>query len=186
MINYEIIAESVKHYSKYNFKQIETPWFISSIADDITRPAISIPYIVNGVQRLPGSGEQSFLELMLEGKLPPGCYQTVTPCFRNEQVDLLHKNYFLKNELIITDLTIPHPLHRIILPARHFFYKYLGNKIEQVKTDSGWDLMYNDIELGSYGYKEHGHLKWYYGTGVAEPRLSTVINIYGISQNKNT
>lgn len=185
MINYEIISESVKHYSKYGFRQIETPWFISSIADDITRPITSTPYIVNGVQRLPGSGEQSFLELMLEGNLPPGCYQTITPCFRNEQIDLLHKNYFLKNELIITDLTIDKPLLRLTGLAKRFFHKYL-DATTHIKTDDGWDLTYNGIELGSYGYKEHGNLKWFYGTGVAEPRLSTVMNIYGISQNKNT
>jgi len=34
---------------------------------------------------------------------------------------------------------------------------------------------YNGVELGSYGIRECKFLKWIYGTGCAEPRLSQVI-----------
>lgn len=185
MINYNILASSIDHYNNYNFKRIEVPWLVSHLSDDITRPDSAIPYIVNNTKRLPASGEQSFINLLLKEQLPPGCYQTITPCFRNDEYDMIHTKYFLKNELIITDLQLSAPIFRLLIVAQRFFEKYLGvNTITRVKTKDGWDLMYNDIELGSYGYKEYGHLKWYYGTGVAEPRLSNTIKIWDITNKK--
>ena len=44
-----------------------------------------------------------------------------------------------------------------------------------------YDLVYRGIELGSYGIRKCSFLTWIYGTGVAEPRLSQVIEMYGIS-----
>ena len=53
------------------------------------------------------SAEQSFLELFLNKKIEYGRYCGITPCFRDETVDYLHNNFFMKVELIDTlDTTI--------------------------------------------------------------------------------
>lgn len=60
------------------------------------------------------------------------------------------------------------------------------NKIvTHVDTDDSYmypnyDLVYRGIELGSYGIRQCGFLTWIYGTGVAEPRLSRTMEMYGI------
>jgi hypothetical protein len=43
-----------------------------------------------------------------------------------------------------------------------------------------YDLVYRGIELGSYGVRKCGFLTWIYGTGVAEPRLSRIMEKHGI------
>lgn len=183
MINYQIIADSVAFYINQGFSYMETPWLIDKAADDATRLPHGTIYEVNGNKRLPASGEQSFINMMLLGQLPTGKYVTVTPCFRDDDVDLIHKKWFLKTELIITDLSAFYPNLKCMVAAKNFFSKQgiPYNDIETVKTKNGHDLIYKDIELGSYGYREYGNLKWVYGTGVAEPRFSTTLEIYGLS-----
>lgn len=44
-----------------------------------------------------------------------------------------------------------------------------------------YDLVYRGIELGSYGIRRCQFLSWIYGTGVAEPRLTRTLEIYGIA-----
>ena len=50
-------------------------------------------------------------------------------------------------------------------------------KIDIVKTEQGFDLEYNGIELGSYGIRSCEYLDWIYATGLAEPRMSMVKNM---------
>lgn len=57
--------------------------------------------------------------------------------------------------------------------------------VENVDTSSSfqypqYDLMYRDVELGSYGIRKCDFLTWVYGTGVAEPRLTRTLKKYGI------
>lgn len=160
---------------------------------------------------LVASGEQSFLYLYNKGFLPKGKFQTITPCFRNDTFDSLHTKYFIKNELIITDEVCNIQLVFIVNAARDFFRKYccrpkkddgyvssLGEKDDVYIIDSNgccleeieikdsykyhsYDLVYRGIELGSYGIHKCDYLEWIYGTGVAEPRLSRVMEMYGIS-----
>lgn len=57
--------------------------------------------------------------------------------------------------------------------------------VENVDTSSTflypqYDLMYRDVELGSYGIRRCDFLTWIYGTGVAEPRLTRTLKKYGI------
>jgi hypothetical protein len=56
-------------------------------------------------------------------------------------------------------------------------YNDLNNEIKIVKTNIGYDLELNNIELGSYGVRKYGQLHWVYGTGLAEPRFSKVCEI---------
>jgi hypothetical protein len=179
MINYRIIQESIEFYEKENYVRIDSPWTVSPYIDDLTRPKDKSPFQLNvNNKRLVASGEQSFLYLYLKGFLPKGKFQTVTPCFRNESVDYLHMQYFMKNELIKTDIVNEKELHGLIATCFNFYQPHFKKELKIVKTDIGYDIMIDDYELGSYGIRESDFLKWIYGTGCAEPRLSTLIEKY--------
>jgi hypothetical protein len=46
------------------------------------------------------------------------------------------------------------------------------------RSDESYDIECNGVELGSYGVRHFENIDWIYGTGLAEPRLSTVMNKY--------
>jgi aspartyl-tRNA synthetase len=78
----------------------------------------------------------------------------------------------------------------IINDAKYFFehYDFLNRSqilntekirtTKVVKTDFGFDIELNGIELGSYGIRrnQENKLLWIHGTGLAEPRFSNVVN----------
>lgn len=97
-----------------------------------------------------------------------------------ESFDYSHTKYFIKNELIKTDVVNEIELEKIIDKCLIFYKKYIPEVIVS-KTEIGFDIEYNGQELGSYGIRECEYLKWIYATGCAEPRLSKIINLYGIS-----
>lgn len=195
MINYQNLADSNTYYTDKGYTRIEAPWWVSEDIMNITKPDGHLYYIPTNQKCLVASGEQSFLYMANKGRLPSGKYQTITPCFRNESIGRLHKKCFIKNELIITDIKID-SLSTIIADA-FFFFK---NKIEQEKlpldllqvTVDGeimpldyieiakpsiiYDITYDGVEIGSYGYRECEFLKWVFGTGCAEPRLSRALH----------
>ena len=181
MINYKILDESVKYYESCGFSRIESPWTVSEFVDNITKPADKLSFqLKHNNKCLVASGEQSFLYLYLKEFLPKGQFQTVTPCFRFESFDFLHTKYFMKNELIKTDVVNNDELVRITETSLKFFRQYIP-RAKCVQTVEGFDIMYGDYELGSYGIRECEFLKWIYGTGCAEPRLSNLMKANGIS-----
>lgn len=177
MINYQIIYDAVEHYKRLGYNYIEVPWLVSKESLDVTRPP-EARYFSTFKGELVASGEQSFIEIRKD--LCPGRkYQCVTPCFRDEKCDELHKPWFIKCELIL-------PLWKgddadkavdVVLKEAYSLFKryasYEGSPV-MVKTDIGFDINMLGIEVGSYGYREHDGFRWVYGTGVAEPRLSYV------------
>lgn len=183
MINYNLIDQSIQFYQKNHFDRIESPWTVSVEIDDLTRPKDKIPFeLKHNNKRLVASGEQSFLYLYLKDFLPKGQFQTITPCFRYEEFDFLHTKYFIKNELIKTDKVDDYECEKMIDMAFNFFSSYFEkSKLSITKADTGFDIEVNGYELGSYGIRESKFLKWIYGTGCAEPRLSKLIGLYGIS-----
>lgn len=180
MINYQNLADSVEFYKNCGYVPIEVPWTVSEYVDNITKPADRIHYqLKHNNKCLIASGEQGFLYLYLKDYLPLGKFQTITPCFRDEPYDLYHEKCFIKNELIITDDTSDKMLNKIIDDARVFFAKIIGCPIEEldiINTSTDFeislDINFKDVELGSYGIRETEFIKWIYGTGCAEPRLS--------------
>lgn len=184
MIDYKILADSTEYYQALGFTRIEAPWTVSEATSEITRPQQSIDYmLMHNRKVLVGSGEQSFLYLMTKGYLVPGKYQTVTPCFRDEQFDLMHSKYFMKNELIITDDVSRESLSDVIHKSLGFFAKYIPIQYLTIAeysdtTDIECVIGYTNYELGSYGIRHESHLEWVFATGCAEPRLSTVIKMY--------
>jgi len=176
MISYERLVEAKKHYSECGYKYIEVPWEVEHKVEKITKPKNLKSYKLNS-GRLVASGEQGFLQLMKDGTLPTGSFQCITPCFRDEVVDAIHAPYFMKLELIKTINPSRLTLNNIIEDAQKFFSRYVECKV----VETG-DFMYDivsektNIELGSYGLRQHNLVgNWVYGTGLAEPRLSYVI-----------
>lgn len=175
MINYGLIDESITYFTSVGFQRIEVPWTVSEPTSAITRPKGAVPFmLMHNAKCLVGSAEQSFLYLYLKEYLPLGRFQAVTPCFRDDGFDFSHTKYFIKNEVIITDNINTNELDGLVDSALIFFSKYLQNA-EAIKTDDGYDIVSGDLELGSYGIRHCGWLDWIYGTGCAEPRLSTAI-----------
>lgn len=187
MINYRHLADSIDFYLKKEYQRIETPWWVPREIANVTKPpGVEDYHLPLNDKVLVASGEQSFLNLANKGQLPAGKFQTTTPCFRNETQDLLHRKHFIKNELINTkDITVS-SLDEMIENAREFFSNYIEkDKLEVIKEDSHLSSINYDIvarvkgekiELGSYGIRQCEFLKWVYGTGCAEPRLSLVLN----------
>ena len=182
MIDYQILANAIAFYSQKGFNEISVPWIVSKYISDITMPADRtatfartkcIEY-VDPV--LVGSAEQSFLQLRLDGNLPDGKYQATSPCFRDESDDT-HFPYFMKNELIVirnsgVEDADEFCKEHLLMPAYEFM-RSINSSVYIVQTDAGWDIMKGDLELGSYGYRYHASIGyWFYGTGVALPRIS--------------
>ena len=190
-IDYNLLNESVKYFQNKGFKQIEVPWIVNSNTTKITTDisSVIINYnneITNVNNNLIGSAEQGFLQLIIENKLPFGKYQSISPCFRTEHdgYDNNHFPYFIKNELLIyTDNKyIFTELSYLISDVVNLYNRYLQNV--KRKETFGYnsklqiDLMYNDIELGSYGIREINNEKYIYGTGLALPRFSQALKIF--------
>lgn len=179
MIDYKLLGESIDFYEKEGFARIESPWTVAEYIDTITNPLPDKKLqLKHNNKVLVGSGEQSFLYLYLKGFLPKGRFQTVTPCFRYNEFDETHSKYFMKNELIQTEDVSDYSLKSLTLTALLFFQFYIP-QAELNTTEEGFDISINGIELGSYGIRSTSFLKWIYGTGCAEPRLSNLIKQYG-------
>lgn len=179
MIDFLILNDSINFYEKEGFKRIESPWLVTKSISEITKPSDRIDYVVsynNKEKVLVASGEQSFLYLFIKGHLPSGKYQSSTPCYRQEPFDITHTKYFIKNELIDTENVTEDNLKRIVNTSHKFMKSYIKD-CEIFKTDEGYDIMYKDIELGSYGIRSCSYLKWIYATGIAEPRFSNTIKM---------
>ncbi len=183
MIDYSLIQKSIEYYETTKFIRIESPWTVSEKIDQITKPKEILSFqLKHNNKCLVASGEQSFLYLYLKNFLPKGQFQTVTPCFRFESFDFLHTKYFIKNELIKTDIVNTTELDKIVNICFEFYSKFFDkNKLKVLKTEIGYDIEIEGHELGSYGIRSCDFLTWIYGTGCAEPRTSNLINLYGIS-----
>lgn len=194
MIDYQKIADAVEHYETiHGYRQINVPWIVSDIASDITRPYADSndisgfrPREYNTFSgRLVASGEQSFLDLMLGNSLPKGKYMCVTPCFRDEFTTYLNVEYFIKVELINTATVNLENLWDMTNAAMDYFQMYdpqaeiVENKeYDRLAVGPSYDILSQDgVELGSYGIRKYGDLRWIYGTACAEPRLSRAIKV---------
>jgi seryl-tRNA synthetase len=170
-IDYAILGEALAFYTKRGYRYKEVPWVVSDEATNVTLPSDRIATKVS-YGSLVGSAEQGFIEL-LRRRQPLTRHCAITPCFRDEaEYDDYHHAYFMKCELFDAEAT-PERLEVMIADATAFFSQYLP--IEVVSTDVGYDIMSNDIELGSYGFRKYKNTEFIYGTGCALPRLSTVL-----------
>lgn len=175
-VDYSKIAAAQAYYTAQGYKEIPVPWIISFEPYNATRPPHRKEfYCLDGY--LNASSEQSFLELILQG-VPITKHYCVTPCFRDEPIiDATHHRSFMKLELINTDATQEN-LTSMVQDAVTFFSRYIPVTVVPTNQEqTAFDIVdqQNGVELGSYGIRTYNEHTWIYGTGVALPRLDTVI-----------
>lgn len=178
MINYTRLGLAQTFYKALGYLNINTPWMVTPHAVTATLPPDS-RLIQSNFGCLVGSGEQGFIQMMLDGVLEPGKYQTTTPCFRDEaNQDDLTLPYFMKTELIwyMPEGELQIAYQTVLNNALACFFDISdADEFDAVQTAEGFDLMFAGIELGSYGVRRMGDHVWVYGTGLAEPRFSQVV-----------
>lgn len=183
LINWRLISDATEFYADRQFQLIETPWRVAvSVALETMPPfgrAFTCSSESSGFQVLVGSAEQGFLQIS-DSLVPGKCYQSVSPCFRDERElsDIKFRD-FVKVELISVAPSDPESEARRLASVARSFLKSVGVDVKLQETDIGWDLTLNGIEVGSYGFRTAslpaGKFTWAYGTGCAEPRLSQAI-----------
>ena len=172
MIDYQKLASAIAFYKQAGYSYIDVPWVVDADVALITTEENRL--IKSDFGCLVGSAEQSFLQVIYSDLLPKGKYVACTPCFRPDVNTYLHKQYFMKVELIRTDKVDSDSLQEMINQCFHFYSVYVKCYIKE--TEEGFDIMSDEhIELGSYGIRSSPLVgEWIYGTGCAEPRLSAV------------
>jgi hypothetical protein len=178
-IDYPMLGAAVEFYRSQGYEYREVPWIVGNAAINATLPADCSRYslgvevhggFVYSDRMVVGSAEQSFIAM----GLPPGRYVGVTPCFRVEPTyDVLHQSTFMKVELF--DNRSKPGVGSLVRDAKNFMERYDVNPVI-VQTEIGEDLMLDNIEVGSYGYRNvEGFGCWAYGTGLALPRFSVAM-----------
>lgn len=193
-MNFTYLQRALEFYQQHNYVYMEdAPWVVSKEAALATKPQeaneILLQNPLAGVQKdhrhLVASGEQSFLQMMLDDRQIKRAV-CLTPCYRDEATTNHWKHpYFMKVELIRADDPSPGNLAHMISHAVAFFEQFVRVKVVQTGPDA-FDILEQSlpVELGSYGIREvtfpekyvkDRKFKWIYGTGCAEPRLSSAV-----------
>lgn len=195
--NWSNLADAVQYYTKRGYNYIDVPWWVTREALKITCPPGTSVYSLDVNNKcLIASGEQAFLYMLLKGQLIPYThYQTVTPCFRDDAHDLEHRKNFMKNELFYwcpgTNFVRAAIAQQDMTFSASGFFKLkfdgLQHRLDVQSTDHYGAVKGHSediiavidcagIELGSYGVRYRSSIGyWAYGTGCAEPRLSSTI-----------
>lgn len=178
-INWKLLHEASHYYSSF-FTYQETPYLIPKEYSTYTKPHCDESYILNqGLfktqpHELVGSAEQGFIYLLLQNKLSSDKLYSISPCFRTEEYDNTHQPWFIKLELFhISDKKSD--LEDMINKAMIFFKNYYCPIILEKTADNSFDLLINDIEIGSYGMRKIENTSFIYGTGLALPRFEIAI-----------
>ncbi len=111
---------------------------------------------------------------------------SVGPCFRPQDSEKpYHQGQFFKIELINilspgTDISNKWKVAcNLVETAREVMKREVPSDrlIMIVRTNEGFDLELNGLEIGSYGARSFKGLTWEYGTGLAEPRFTQALNL---------
>lgn len=199
-IDWGLLAKAKDFYSRRGYKYVEVPWIVRQEITELTIPKTALPFAVDNYGDLVGSAEQAFVQMKIDKLISEGKYQTITPCFRDDVVDELHQKHFMKLELI--DFRTKQVSYGEILNDANDFFKLnlgllmpagaeggkikvedVGPRQKDINFYAKWldGFWFNPIELGSYGARKIEHngntYSWNYGTGLAEPRFSSVKNL---------
>jgi seryl-tRNA synthetase len=182
-IDYMILATAMQYYKDKGYEFVEVPWIVSRESHEATASPPDGAFVVDGRGCLVGSAEQGFIEIINQLK-PNKKYASISPCFRkNDNKDYLHQETFMKLELFAYNANYNNYHLTLLFDAERLFLK-LGmqwmNRSKLLKSESLFDknidICYNDVELGSYGYRdiirEGISYRIEYGTGLALPRFS--------------
>jgi hypothetical protein len=169
MIDWQRLSQAMQYWQKIGYRPIEVPWIVPECIAALTHNG-AFTETATGV--LVGSAEQSFLSLQMKEELLPGRYVACSPCFRDDPIDDLHVQQFMKVEIYNTiDVSGP-SLEWLLSHAETLFASWAPNAtFGREITPEGIDITMNGVEIGSYGYREACGIRWLYGTGVAEPRF---------------
>ncbi|QYC52485.1 putative serine tRNA ligase [Salmonella phage SSBI34] len=188
-ISMNSILWAAEYWKKKGFDPCRVPMCVSDKAMSHTAPVegVDFRYKHHDETYFVASAEQSFLQMDIDGEVFPGeMLMALTPCFRSES-DSTHYSIFLKLELFAYARTNDKDSAEMeacewAFMAKDLFYNQLGlndGRLKVIDTDIGFDLMYGDLELGSYGGRISTTGRWYvYGTGIAEPRYSMARDRY--------
>lgn len=178
-----LLHRALDWWQAQQFHYVDLPWVVPKAFSDATRPAFSRD-IATPMGSFVASGEQSFLQLWSEGRLPAGArgYIGWTPCLRDEILDDTHQHGFMKAEWFVpltTEVERDQWWARLdsLLTAQATLFRDLGDPATAVKpvriqTDhEEWDLRLNGLEIGSYGLRYFDEKAYLYGTALALPRF---------------
>lgn len=182
------LARSVQHWEQQGCQFVSLPWLApapylaATKPDFVTAADIGTPHGF-----LLASGEQAFLMLQAEQRLPAGeQFIGWTPCFRDEAVfDQSHHFYFMKAEVfeLATPDSATDKLANMLTRARAFFMSELclagapaSARVEvEYLGPAQQDLLLMGLEVGSYGIRQFNGQTYVYGTACAEPRFSLAL-----------
>jgi seryl-tRNA synthetase len=184
IIDYKLLSKAIKYYKKKGFTQIEVPWRVS--AEAINATFDSNLSFKAGDKFLIGSAEQGFLELILQNNLKNNMLMSISPCFRNDAEDELHQQEFVKLELIylskfnISNTDIEYiAFSNFVIDFITKKLKIQRERIQIVQTFENSiyseDILIDGIEYGSYGIRKFKDYNYIYGTGIALPRASIIL-----------
>ena len=175
-INYTRLAQAQAFYKGRGYQNIETPWLVSPPAVRATVPIPKpIMETVRGV--LVNSGEQGFIQQMMDGELTPGLYQTLTPCFQDDGKG--GAEYFEQIELLCynpSDVRVAY--EQMLNDAMACFFEISDvETFDARQSEDGVEICFNDVLIGMYGIRAMGDThKWVYGTGLVEPRFTLAVH----------
>ena len=145
----------------------------------MTSPTGDVGYafpVNDGSKFLVCSAEQGFVSEALNGKLIAGkSYFSVSPCFRGEELDETHSQWFMKLELFSfwgNEKEARAAVNKMVANVLVLADMQDVYPVSTLYTDIGIDVMVGDIEIGSYGVRLLGGYWCAYGTGLALPRFS--------------
>lgn len=174
---------------------VDLPWVVPAEYTAPTMPADRRD-IVTPRGSFVASGEQSFLQLWAEERLPAGPegYIGWTPCLRDEpQLDQHHQHGFLKAEWFVPfhdraeDGTVMARLMTMLIRQRMVFQRLAAfvmgvrphDAPEPTSLITGIgqvDYELGGLEIGSYGDREFMGRRYLFGTALALPRFQQALD----------
>jgi hypothetical protein len=176
------ITRSVKLWEEAGASFVSLPWTAPRAIIESTRPMWAGKDTQTQHDFLVASGEQSFLWLDEEGRLPENklCVGW-SPCFRDEHnFDDIHNYYFLKAE-VYRRLGEGEDGERVLEQIVHTaacIMETIGGVRPTKVVMAPWqiDLELAGLEVGSYGCRPRPNGRPYlYATALAEPRFSLAL-----------
>lgn len=171
--SWDNINKAIRFYTSIGYNYIDLPWTVD--LKYINHTYDGKDGIIDGDEKncLVGSAEQSFLSIYDDLEYDRG-YVACTPCFRKEDIDYIHKPYFIKVELFEKLRSEKERKHFIAGDAISFFQTLVSvsNLSFLESGEKSMDIELNNIEIGSYSINSYEDKAWQCGTGIAEPRFS--------------
>jgi hypothetical protein len=195
----QMLWHASDHYESHGFNPIDVPWSVEPAFSEMT--SVDDAFALRGGNVMVGSAEQAFLQQMIAPAsgypvvLLDKTYQAITPCFRGDTTDELHRTQFMKLELFSASKDVDR-LFKILDRVRELavdlfeemIVEYAGDHrhllLTSVLPTGGQSFDINlirigrePIELGSYGIRSYHDTHWVYGTGLALPRFADAVSI---------